>query len=65
VRRFDDVIAVDARVLDVASGETLFSLPDRGRGKSSVPEVIDRVAGRIRSGLRGHGRLALAGERSP
>jgi hypothetical protein len=49
----------------VTSGETLFSLQDRARGKSSVPELIDRVAGRIRSGLRGRGRLALAKERPP
>jgi hypothetical protein len=52
VHRFDDVYAVDVKVLDPVSGEYLLAVQDRGKGKSSIPVVLDRLASRVRQGFR-------------
>lgn len=48
VHRFDDVYAIEMKVLDPARAAYLFTLSERGHGKASVPEMIDRLSERIR-----------------
>jgi serine/threonine protein kinase/Flp pilus assembly protein TadD len=48
VRRFEDVYAIDVKVLDPAKGEYLLTAKEEGRGKAAVPGLIDRVCDRVR-----------------
>jgi tetratricopeptide (TPR) repeat protein len=52
IRRFDDVYAIELKVLDPSRSEYLFTLQDSGRGKASVPAMIDRLSERTRERLR-------------
>jgi eukaryotic-like serine/threonine-protein kinase len=52
IRRFDDIYAIELKVLDPARSEYLFTLQESGRGKASVPSMIDRLAERTRGRLR-------------
>jgi tetratricopeptide (TPR) repeat protein len=52
IRRFDDLYAIEVKVLDPARSEYLFTLKEQGRGKSSVPGLIDRLSERTRERLR-------------
>jgi eukaryotic-like serine/threonine-protein kinase len=52
VHRFDDLYAIELRALDPVRNEYLFTLKEEGRGKSSVPGMIDRLAQRTRERLR-------------
>jgi hypothetical protein len=49
IRRFDDLYAIELKVLDPERSEYLFTLKEEGRGKSSVPALIDRLSERTRS----------------
>ena len=62
VHRFDDVYAIEMRALDPATDEYLFTLKEEGKGKASVPGMIDRLSSRAREQL--HERPAdMAGGR--
>jgi tetratricopeptide (TPR) repeat protein len=52
IRRFDDLYAIELKVLDPVQSEYLFALKEEGRGKSSVPGMIDRLSDRTRERLR-------------
>jgi eukaryotic-like serine/threonine-protein kinase len=52
VHRFDDRYAIELRALDPVRNEYLFTLKEEGKGKSSVPDLIDRLARRTRERLR-------------
>jgi len=52
IRRFDDLYAIELKVLDPARSEYLFALQEQGRGKASVPAMIDRLSERTRQRLR-------------
>ena len=52
VRRFDEVYAIEVKVLEPARSEYLFTLQEEGRGKGSVPGMIDRISARTRERLR-------------
>jgi eukaryotic-like serine/threonine-protein kinase len=52
VHRFDDVYAIEMRALDPATDQYLFTLKEEGKGKSSVPAMIDRLSARTRERLR-------------
>jgi tetratricopeptide (TPR) repeat protein len=52
VRRFDQVYSVDLRALDPAANEYLFTLAEKGTGKGSLPELIDRLSEQTRERLR-------------
>ena len=52
VHRFDDVYAIEMRALDPATNEYLFTLKEDGKGKGSIPGMIDRLSSRAREQLR-------------
>jgi len=52
VHRFDDLYAIEMRALDPATNEYLFTLKEDGRGKASIPGMIDRLSARAREQLR-------------
>jgi tetratricopeptide (TPR) repeat protein len=52
IRRFDELYAIELKVLDPVQSEYLFTLQEQGRGKASVPGMIDRLAERTRERLR-------------
>jgi tetratricopeptide (TPR) repeat protein len=52
IRRFDNLYAIELKVLDPVRSEYLFTLQESGRGKASVPGMIDRLAERTRERLR-------------
>jgi eukaryotic-like serine/threonine-protein kinase len=52
IRRFDDLYAIELKVLDPVRSEYLFTLQESGRGKASVPAMIDRLSERTRERLR-------------
>ena len=52
IRRFDELYAIELKVLDPVRSEYLFALKEEGRGKASVPGMIDRLSERTRERLR-------------
>jgi tetratricopeptide (TPR) repeat protein len=52
IRRFDDLYAIELKVLDPQKSEYLFTLQEEGRGKAAVPGLIDRLSERARRRLR-------------
>ena len=52
VHRIDDVYAIDVKVLDPVSGECFLAVQDRGKGKSGIPAMLDRLASRVREEFR-------------
>jgi len=52
IRRFDQLYLIEMKVLDPATSEYLFTLKEEGRGKSSVPAMIDRLSEQARERLR-------------
>ncbi|HEY6003126.1 MAG TPA: protein kinase [Anaeromyxobacter sp.] len=52
IRRFDGLYAIELKVLDPVRSEYLFTLQESGRGKASVPAMIDRLSERTRERLR-------------
>ncbi len=52
LHRFDDVYAVDLLVVDPTRSEYLFALNEKGRGKASVPAIIDRLSEQARLRLQ-------------
>jgi len=64
VHRFDDLYAIELRALDPARNEYLFTLKEEGRGKSSVPAMIDRLSRETRERLRERPADVAAARRS-
>ena len=52
VRRFDQLYAIELKVLDPVRSEYLFTLKEEGRTKASIPGMIDRLSERTRERLR-------------
>ena len=52
IHKFGDLYAIDVKVLDAARNEHLFAAKEEGRGKESIPGMIDRLSERTRAGLR-------------
>ena len=52
IRRFDQLYAIEMKVLDPATSEYLFTLKEQGTGKASVPGMIDRLSEQARERLR-------------
>ncbi len=52
IRRFDQLYAIELKVLDPVKSEYLFTLKEDGRGKASVPAMIDRLSEATRQRLR-------------
>jgi eukaryotic-like serine/threonine-protein kinase len=52
IHRFDQVYAIEVKVVDPATNEYLFTLKEQEEGKSRVPEMIDRLSQRAREKLR-------------
>jgi len=52
IRRFDDLYAIEVKVLDPVRSDYLLTLKEEGRGKASVPGMIDRLSARTRERLR-------------
>jgi tetratricopeptide (TPR) repeat protein len=55
IHRFDDLYAIELQALDPVRNEYLFTLKEEGRGKSSIPGLIDRLSRRTRERLSEHG----------
>ncbi len=53
IRRFDEVYRIELHVLDPRTNQALFTLSEEGRGKGSVPGLIDRLSRATRRKLRG------------
>jgi eukaryotic-like serine/threonine-protein kinase len=51
LRQFDEVYSIEMTVIDPESGDSLFSLEERVRGKASIPAMIDRLAKGVRAQL--------------
>ena len=52
VHRFDDLYAIEMRALDPATDQYLFTVKEEGRGKASIPGMIDRLSAQTRERLR-------------
>jgi tetratricopeptide (TPR) repeat protein len=52
IRRFDQLYAIELKVLDPARSEYLFTLSATGEGKRSIPGMIDRLSTDTRERLR-------------
>jgi eukaryotic-like serine/threonine-protein kinase len=52
LHRFGDVYALEVQAIDPATDQQLFAVKDQGQGKGSLPDVLDRVSGKVRAGLR-------------
>jgi tetratricopeptide (TPR) repeat protein len=52
VHRFDDLYLIEMRALDPATNEYLFTLKADGKGKASIPGMIDRLSAQTRERLR-------------
>lgn len=52
IHRFDQLYAIELKALDPDTSEYLFTLKEEGRGKASVPGMIDRLSERTRTLLR-------------
>jgi hypothetical protein len=51
IRRFGEVYALDAKVLEPSRNEFVFAAKEQGRGKEEIPALIDRISERLRIGL--------------
>ena len=52
IHRFDTLYTIEVKALDPATSTYLFTLKEDGKGKSSVPGMIDRLSERTREKLR-------------
>jgi tetratricopeptide (TPR) repeat protein len=52
IRRFGELYAIDLKVLDPVKNEYLFTANEQGKGKESIPAMIDRISERARAGLK-------------
>jgi tetratricopeptide (TPR) repeat protein len=52
IHRFDTLYTIEVKALDPSTSTYLFTLKEDGKGKSSVPGMIDRLSERTRERLR-------------
>jgi TolB-like protein/Flp pilus assembly protein TadD/predicted Ser/Thr protein kinase len=52
IRRFDDLYAIDLKVLDPSTSEYFFTLKEERSGKAAIPGMIDRLSEKARERLR-------------
>jgi tetratricopeptide (TPR) repeat protein len=52
LHRFDQLYTLELRAVDPAADEYLFTVREEGRGKASIPAMIDRLSERARRKLR-------------
>ncbi|MGA8891720.1 MAG: tetratricopeptide repeat protein [Anaeromyxobacteraceae bacterium] len=52
IHRFDTLYTIEVKALDPATSTYLFTLKEDGKGKASVPGMIDRLSERTREKLR-------------
>lgn len=52
IRKFDEVYTIELNVIDPLEDTFLFTASEKGRGKSSIPTIIDKLARETREGLR-------------
>ena len=52
LHRFGEVYALEVQAIDPVTDQQLFAVKEQGRGKESLPDVLDRVSGKVRRGLR-------------
>jgi eukaryotic-like serine/threonine-protein kinase len=64
IHKFGEVYAIDLKVIDPARNEHLFAAKEEGRGKESIPSMIDRLSERTRGGLREKAEEIAASRRS-
>ena len=53
IQRFGEFYAIDLKVLDPARGTYVFAAKQEGRGKETIPALIDKLSELTRAGLRG------------
>ena len=51
ISRFDETYAIDLRALDPAARGYLFTLREKGAGKASIPDLLDRVSEGVRRSI--------------
>ncbi|HWE24237.1 MAG TPA: tetratricopeptide repeat protein [Myxococcales bacterium] len=64
IRKFGELYTIDLKVIDPARNEHLFAAREEGRGKESIPAMIDRLGERTRAGLRERS-AAISASRKP
>jgi len=52
IRRFDELYAIDVKVLDPATSEYFFTLKEEREGKAAIPAMLDRLSEKTREKLR-------------
>jgi tetratricopeptide (TPR) repeat protein len=52
IRRFGELYAIDLKLLDPVKNEHLFTARQQGKGKESIPAMIDRLSEELRSQLK-------------
>jgi len=52
IRRFDQLYAIDLKVLDPATSEYFFTLKEERTGKAAIPAMLDRLSEKAREKLR-------------
>ena len=52
IRRFDQLYAIDLKVLDPGTSEYFFTLKEEREGKAAIPGMLDRLSERAREKLR-------------
>jgi TolB-like protein len=53
LRRSGELYVVELRLVDPARNEQLLTAHEQGRGKQSIPQLIDHVAEQVRKHLEG------------
>src|SRR5260370_996367 len=52
IRKFDDLFVIDLKILDPRTNEYIAAVKEEGRGKASVPPLIDKLSEAARRVLR-------------
>jgi serine/threonine protein kinase/tetratricopeptide (TPR) repeat protein len=52
IRKFDDLYSIDLKVFDMSKNAHLFTAREEGRGRASIPSMIDKLAEKTRKGLK-------------
>jgi tetratricopeptide (TPR) repeat protein len=55
IRRFGEVYVIDVKLLDPVANDYLVTASEQGKGKESIPGLIDRLSERLREGLKEKG----------
>ncbi|MCZ6820211.1 MAG: protein kinase [Calditrichaeota bacterium] len=52
IRKFDSLYTIDFKVIDPIEKEHLFTASEKGKGRASVPAMLDRLAQKAERGLK-------------